>query len=243
MKKIIFVLLCLGLLATILVVKNSFKTSSSSLWIKMQDDVFLYKPDDFIRGFILADSNNQEINNLKIVFTYDPTVVQLISFENIEPNLQTEIKSEKEKVVLTGTKKPTTVTSLIFKESPLVMFSFKALKPGKSYLGLQFSSNKKIKGETIFIGRSTMVVKNKTTAIPGTNLKLQIQSMEKPSPNCRDCLTLVTLKVEDNGKTEDLVFKSGGIAGVLVNQINVFGYTFKLESFGEDEVNFIYYRN
>jgi len=243
MKKIVCVLLCLGLLATILVVRNPSKTSSIKLWIKMQDDVFLYKPNDFIRGFILADSNNQEINDFNITFTYDSTRFQLVTFENLEPNLQALIKSEKEKVILTGTKKPTVDTPLIFKETPLVMFSFKALKPGKSYLGLQSSSNKKIKGETIFIGQQIIVDKNKTTIITGTNLKLKLQSMEKPSPSCRDCLTLITLKVEDNnGQTQDLVFKSGGIAGVLVNQINAFGYSFKLDFIGENEVNLIYYK-
>lgn len=241
MKKIIFVFLCLGLFVAILVFRSPTKAPGGRIWIKLQDEVFLYKPDDFVRGFIMIDSNNQPINDFNIAFTYDSTSLQLITFENLEPSLQAVIKSEKGKVVLTGTKKSSVNGPLILKETPLVMFSFKASKLGNSYLGLQFSSNK-IKGETIFIGQTITAVKNQTIILPGTNLKLKLQSIEKPSLNCRDCLTLVTLEVEDNGKTEDLVFKSGGIAGVLVNQINAFGYTFKLDSFGENEVNLIYYK-
>jgi len=241
-NKIIFVLLCLGLLAVILVFKSPTKAPGSRIWIKLQDEVFLYKPNDFIRGFIMIDSDNQPINDFNIAFTYDSTSLQLITFENLEPSLQAVIKSEKEKIVLAGTKKPSVNGPLILKETPLVMFSFKTLKPGNSYLGLQFSSNEKTKGEMIFIGQTITAAKNQTMILPGTNLKLKLQSIEKPSLNCRDCLTLVTLKAEDNGKIKDLVFKSGGIAGVLVNQINALGYSFKLDFIGENEVNLIYYK-
>lgn len=269
---IIFVSLCLALLTTVILLKkvpkkeisipsvskSLSKVSGGRLWIKLQDDDSLYKSKDVVNGFIIADSNNQPIANFEIVLTYDPTIVQLITIENLEPDFQTVKQLNKERAVLTGTKKLTVNTPLIFKETSLVMFRFKAVKSGNSYLRLLFSPYKKIsshlfneqtkeilnqvKEAIVFIGQPVTVAKNQTVHLFNTNLILKLQSIEKPSATCRDCLTLVTLKVENNGKTKDLVFKSGGIAGVLVNQINAFGYTFKLDSLGENEVNLIYYK-
>jgi len=98
-----------------------------------------------------------------------------------------------------------------------------------------------VEGLKLSIGQSLLLNKNQPTNLPNSKITLKLLEVVKPDEKCRDCITSAKVEVKKDGQTKEIEFKSGGIAGYLVDQQEAFGYQFKLTNLESNNANFIWF--
>jgi hypothetical protein len=80
------------------------------------------------------------------------------------------------------------------------------------------------------------LLKNKKTAVPGSEIFLTFMNFKEPSNTCIDCLTEVTLQIAKNLEIKELTFDCGGITGECTKNLTVFGYFFNINKTSKEEI-------
>ena len=80
------------------------------------------------------------------------------------------------------------------------------------------------------------VSKDQTVSLPTSQVTLRLTSASIPKENCRDCITKVSLEVQNDTKKQIIEFKSGGIMGSIPKSQLAFGYVFDLYDVTSDQI-------
>lgn len=207
--------------------------------------------------YLYADSDNQPISGYDAILNYNSDVVDFVSHKNLQPDFQLFVKSEKNKLIITGIKNLSSTAPIVFSDSSLaeltfqpkqtsqVDFSFEYIPESKKDSNLITDETSevlgKVEGIKLYLGQSLTLNKNKPASLPNDNLVLKLTEVVKPDNQCRDCITSAKVEVKKGEETKEIEFKSGGIAGYLINEQEAFGYQFKLENLGQTTVGLVWF--
>jgi hypothetical protein len=88
--------------------------------------------------------------------------------------------------------------------------------------------------------RKVVLIKGQPQLLPDGKTKLTLMAAKKALANCRDCLTMAEVEVEQAGKKEKIVFKVGGFAGHITNEQIAFNIDFKIETVEDNQTTLLY---
>lgn len=206
--------------------------------------------------FLYADSDNQPITGYDAVVNYDSTKVDFVNYKNLQPDFQVFTKKEKNELMITGVKNLNSTGPTVFADSSLIELTFQGKQTGQTNFSLEYTPESKkdsnlindktkdilgkVEGVKISIGQQLNLIKNQPKAIADGKITLKLIEVIKPDNKCRDCLTSVKVEVKKNGQTKEIEFKSGGIAGYMIDQQEAFDYLFKLTQVGQGNISLIW---
>lgn len=224
----------------------------AKLYLKTKDGKTVYSQNQTIALVAYADSLNQPISGYDILLNYDQTKVKFLNQQNLLPEFQIFIP-DKNKLTITGVKKLEAKSASIFNNTPLLELNFGGLTAGPVAFNIEYTSSSKkdsnliddqskdilqqVQSLNILIGQSITLLKNQEVNIPNTKLTVNLKETTIPTQPCYDCVTGVLVEVKnDNNSFQPLNFRTGGIAGDMVVQQDLFGYRFQLEEVKENQV-------
>lgn len=207
--------------------------------------------------YVYADSDNQPITGYDVILSYDSDLVNFINHKNLQPDFQVFTKKEKGKLIITGIKNLNSTAPTVFTDSSLVELTFQPQKTGQVNFSIEYTPDSKkdsnlitdktsevlgkVEGIKLFLGQELTLTKNQPTTLPNSQISLKLLEAIKPDDKCRDCITSAKVEVKKDDQIKEIEFKSGGIAGFLIDQQEAFGYQFKLESLEQNNVGLIWF--
>jgi hypothetical protein len=225
----------------------TFKVKNNETVLSQKKPIILY---------VYADSDNQPITGYDAILKYDSTQVEFVNHKNLQPDLQIFTKKEKDRLIITGVKNLNSNTSTVFTDSSLVELIFQPQKTGQVDFSFDFTYGSKkdsnlitdktteilgkIEGIKLYIGQELTLAKNQPTALSDGKITLKLTELVSPDEKCRDCISSAKVEVKKDGQTKEIEFKSGGIAGYLINQQEAFSYQFKIDSVGQSNIGLIW---
>lgn len=226
----------------------TLKAKSNETFVSQKKPLTLY---------VYADSDNQPITGYDVILNYDSSLVNFINHKNLQPDFQIFTKKEKDRLVITGIKNLNSATPTVFADSSLIELTFQPQKTGQVNFSIEYTPDSKkdsnlitdktaevlgkVEGIKFNIGQELMLAKNQPMTLSDGKITLKLTEVISPDEKCRDCITSAKLEVKKEGQTKEIEFKSGGIAGYLINQQEAFGYQFKLENLEQNNVGLIYF--
>lgn len=200
---------------------------------------------------VTADSKNAEILGYDLDLNFDNNILVFDHFENLEPDKFDLYTTEKDNdLFATGIKKTDVSSSIVFTNTPLVKLFFKSKNTGKTEIDLVFKPQSKrdsnlinessqdildkVNKLTITITKEINLTINKSVTYQDLSLKLVEVSI--PKSGCVDCITYAKVEVEKNNQSKELVFKTGGIAGLSETNFMIFDHTLFLNDIQFDHI-------
>ncbi len=228
-----------------------------SLTLKAKNNETVVSQKNPITLYVYADSDNQPITGYDVILNYDSTKVEFVNHKNLQLDFQVFTKKDKDKLSITGIKNLNSTTPTVFTDSSLVELTFQPQKTGQVDFSIEYTPDSKkdsnlitdktteilgkVEGIKLYLGQEITLTKNQPIALPNSQISLKLLETIKPDDKCRDCITSAKIAVEKNGQTKEIEFKSGGIAGYMIDQQEAFGYQFKLENLEQNNVGLIYF--
>lgn len=235
-------------------------TTKGSMQVKVSNNKTIFKNYEKVMLVLSADSANQRVSGYDAIIFYNPDVVFYSSFTSNLSDFDVVVKDESGKVRITGFKKLLANTPTVFSNSEIGLLTFTAKKLGSSTFAIEYVTHSQkdsnimtdtkqpkdilatTSGTTISVTDTITVSKSPPVTIPQTSLQLFIRDISIPSGQCADCITTVTLVAQQGEDIKVLTFSSGGIAGIVENKQEAFGYVFLLTNLSSASAQFSYYK-
>lgn len=228
-----------------------------SLTLKAKNNETVTSQKNPVTLYVYAYSDNQPITGYDAILNYDSTKVDFVSHKNLQPDFQVFTKKEKNRLIITGIKNLNSTATTVFTDSSLVELTFQPQKTGQVNFSIEYTPDSKkdsnlitdktseilgkVEGIKLYIGQELTLIKNQSKTLPDGKTSLKLSEAVSPDEKCRDCITSAKIEVNKDGQTKEIEFKSGGIAGYLIDQQEAFGYQFKLENLEQNNVRLIYF--
>jgi hypothetical protein len=203
---------------------------------------------------ITADSKGQKITGYDAVLAYDPDYLEFVKQTNPLSGAYRDTVTEANGKIRVSSFliKPETLP-VAFDGNAVMTLSFKALKPGRTELGLEHQKNTKSESNLItenqedildkaaslplHIGDAIDLAEGQTKQISGTGYRIRLVKAAPASPDCRDCIETAQLVIVDpEGKETEVAFRSGGFAGTLMTEVRAKGFLITLNELKNKQV-------
>jgi hypothetical protein len=228
-----------------------------SLTLKAKNNETVISQKNPITLYVYAASDNQPISGYDVILNYDSSIVEFLNHKNLQSDFQIFTKKERDKLIITGVKNLNSTNPTVFTDSSLVELTFQPKKLGQVNFSFEYTPNSKkdsnlitestteVLGKTqgikLYSGQELTLTKNQLKTLPDGKISLKLTEVTKPDEKCRDCITSAKVEVKKDDQTKEIEFKSGGIAGYLIDKQEVFGYQFKLENVGQNNIELIWF--
>ncbi len=195
-----------------------------------------------IEVILSGDSKEVPVGGYDAVINYDPTMLEFISAKNEMDDFNFFTTQKTNQITFTSSVKLSRRPSPIA-DGILATLRFKAKKEGQTMLTFQYEPDATIDSNMLsnkmkdilgtvgdlklVIGKKLILTPNKPVVFEGKTITLVELSI--PAADCSDCLSLVRVAVEENGKTDILSYKNGGIEGLVEREKNIGGSLYRLE--------------
>lgn len=225
--------------------------------VSMQDNRVLVGKGETLSLVVVASSAGVEVNGYDLVLQYDPTIVQFVDVQPIDTDFDSVSTLADNSLLLTGSLKLSKEKSPILKDSVLSMIRFKTLKEGSPRFSLDFINGSikdtnltTLKAEDILgsvtnplvrVVEAQQVTVGKTLKV-GPDLTIELQDITVPPKDCFDCFTQMTLIATGEKGPETLVFKNGGLAGVIDQKRTSSGYIIEIGDITGDTIDLYTFR-
>jgi len=227
-----------------------------SLTLKAKNHETIVSQQKPITLYVYANSDSQPITGYDAIVNYEETKVDFVNHKNLQPDFQIFTKKEKDKLIITGIKNLNSTTPTVFTDSSLVELTFQPKQTGQVDFSFDFTPGSKkdsnlitekttevlgeVEGIKLYIGQQLTLTKNQPTTLPDGKISLKLTKVVKPDEKCRDCITSAKVEVKKGEEIKEIEFKSGGIAGYLIDKQEAFGYQFKLTTVEQNIIGLIW---
>lgn len=132
--------------------------------------------------------------------------------------------------------------SLLFFVGIILLLSATAILASfsKQKQNLQQDADSKPTASPLPVSDKVTLTKDEEVNLPNTPLTLTLTEVTIPPPRCRDCITGAKVIVRKNSEEKVIEFKSGGIAGIIQDTQEVFGFVFTLKGIEENTITLSY---
>lgn len=217
-------------------------THPGSLALETDNNAQTFAANKEIAVIVSGNSKNVPVGGYDAVITYDPMMLEFIGAKNEMDDFDF-FTSQKTGVVSLTASLTLTSTPVALTDAILATLRFKTKNEGKTFIRFQYEPNKttdsnllsnKAKDILGSVGNLDIVVGKQLTinlARPTeyNGKKVTLVEVEIPQATCRDCQSLVRIAIEENGKTEVLQYKNGGINGLVEREKSIGKTVYRLE--------------
>lgn len=224
-------------------------THPGSLKLETDSKAIVFAPNQEIEIILSGDSKEVPVGGYDAVINYDPTILEFVGAKSEMDDFDFFTTQKTNQISLTASLKLTSSAAPLT-DAILATLRFKTKKVGSALLHFQYEpdattdsnmlSNKTkdmlgtVGDLTLVIGKKLSLTLNKPTQFEGKTITLVELSI--PPADCSDCLSLVRVAVEENGKTDMLSYKNGGIEGIVEREKSLGNFIYKLEDVNEASV-------
>ena len=221
-------------------------THPGSLALHEDSRTTTFAPNQEISVILSGDSKEISVGGYDAVINYDPAILEFISAKSEMDDFDFFTTQKTNQISLTASLKLSSRAAPVT-DAILATLRFKTKKEGTTFLNFQYEPDattdsnmlsdktKDILGTvsdlTLVIGKKLSLTLNKPTIFEGKTITLVELSI--PPANCSDCLSLVRVAVEENGKTDMLSYKNGGIEGIVEREKSLGTTVYRLEDANE----------
>lgn len=211
-----------------------------------------FVPNQEISIILSGDSKEVPVGGYDAVINYDPSILEFVGAKSEMNDFDFFTTQKTNQISLTASLKLTSSAAPLT-DAILATLRFKTKKEGTTLLNFQYEldattdsnmlsdKTKDILGAVndlgLVIGKKLSLTLNKPTIFEGKTITLVELSI--PPANCSDCLSLVRVAVEENGKTDMLSYKNGGIEGIVEREKSLGNFIYKLEDANESGVSLV----
>jgi len=197
--------------------------------VSMQDTVKLY---------VYIDSPDNVVSGYDIVLPFDGKTVAFQKAVSLHRDFQVFAHATQNTLSITGTTKISQNLYSKLGNQQVVEITFKPLSPGTVSFVPLFVVGKtdetniiddtgedvlgNISGVSMTMGEKKQLPKAKPVALEAA-ISATYLAAEIPNEQCADCITQVTIEVEQNGVKKQLIFQEGGIDGQVFTPLSIFG--------------------
>lgn len=217
-------------------------THPGSLVLETDSKTTTFAVNKEITLMLSGNSKEVPVGGYDAVITYDPSVLEFLGAKNEMGDFDFFTTQKTDQISLTAslklTSKATPLTDAI-----LATLRFKTKKVGTALLHFQYEPDvttdsnllsdktKDILGSvddlSVVVGSPLTINTTKPTEYNGKMITLLEASI--PDPTCRDCQSLVRIAVEQQGKTDVLSYKNGGLVGLVEREKSIGNTVYRLE--------------
>lgn len=227
-------------------------THPGSLALETDANAQTFAANKEIAVIVSGNSKDVPVGGYDAVIMYDPMMLEFIDVKNemenydFFPTKKAGVVSLTASLKLTGT--PIALTNAI-----LATLRFKTKNEGKAAIHFQYEPNKTtdsnllsnkakdilgtVSNLDIVVGKQLTVSMNRSTEYNGK--KISLLEAEIPQPSCRDCQSLVRIAIEENGKTEVIQYRNGGINGLVEREKSIGKTVYRLEDASQTTASLI----
>ncbi|KXK08822.1 MAG: hypothetical protein UZ21_OP11001000377 [Microgenomates bacterium OLB22] len=225
--------------------------------VGMQDNRVLVGKGETLSLVVVASSGGVEVNGYDVVLQYDPEVVQFIDVQPIETDFDSVSTVSDNALIITGSLKLSKEVSPVLKDNALSIIRFKTLREGSPRFALDFI-NGSMKDTNLATSKAEDIlgsVTNPLVRVVGTqkitkgrplkvgpDLTLELQEITVPPKDCFDCFTQVNIVATGEKGSETLLFKNGGLAGVIDQKRTSSGYVIEIGDISGDSLDLYAFR-
>jgi len=222
--------------------------------LKTADDSFSYSVEEPINIDLYINTKNIPIIGFDLVLIYDPTRLKFDQTKSLDSDFSVSAFRSADKLSITGYQKSMKSTGKVINENKVLTLQFQPLKQGKADLKLDFkpgkSSDSNITsheykdilgaGEDISfnIGEKVILSLNQVKKTK-TDLQLSLTDLNIPEGQCIDCFIEVKVEFVKEKAKKIETFETGGIAGVVKLQKDIFGNHIDIKKITESGVEII----
>ncbi len=208
---------------------------------------------------VVADSVKKPIVGFDVVINYPEDKVILLSLGRQLADFSYFKKQLKNRIIITGVKKPEVKNNIVFDNTVLTEIKFKTKAEGMIDFKIDWQAGTRNKtnliddnsvnilgrAEDIRVGSGEKITLDLGKPVSlAKGLSAELISVEKPDVRCRDCMTVITVRVMKDGKKQESFFKEGGIMGLKQDNFSSFGYNFVLSEVSSNRtVTLVYYES
>lgn len=221
-------------------------THPGTLKLETDSRGVVFEANKEIEIILSGDSKEIPVGGYDAVINYDPDMLEFISAKNEMEDFNFFITQKTNQITFTSSVKLSSRPSPIA-DGILATLRFKSKKEGKTMLTFQYKPDATIDSNmlsnkmkdilgtvgdlNLVIGKKLTLSRNKPSIFEGKTITLVEVSI--PAANCSDCLSLVRVGVEENGQTDILSYKNGGIEGLIERERNIGNMVYRLEDANE----------
>lgn len=227
------------------------------LTLRDADRSAVFRKGERIPLTVIADSSQQPIVGYDVVIQFDPDTVIYREAVNRQDDFQLLPAAQKNRVILTGTKKLDIKAGTVFNSAILADLTFEATSEGPAAFSIVYEKGKtndsnlmtetnedilgKTQSDIIGVGETITLQKGIETPIDNGAATVTLMDAVKQAQPCVDCMDTADLQVMKDGKTEQATFRFGGIAGFMEADAEAFDYVFHVDNVASGSVRLSYY--
>lgn len=227
-------------------------THPGTLTLETDVKATTYRANQEITVIVSGNSKDSAVGGYDAVINYDPEMLEFVRAKNEMDDFDFFVTQKTNQVSLTASLKLSSNAAPLT-DAILATLSFKTKKEGATKLSFHYvpdvttDSNmlsdkaKDILGTVqdleLTVGKKITLTLNKPVVFE--DKKYTLIEATIPDAACRDCLSVVRVAIEENGKTDILSYKNGGFDGLVEREKSIGAMVYRLEDVSTTSVSLI----